>query len=242
MNAPKLRHRNEFKKILADYHVSASGQAMLKNLELVLMAAPTSTGRNTIIRHLIKSGEYYFIVSDTTRRPQIRDGELEKDGVNYYFRTEEAILADLKAGEFLEAAVIHDQQVSGISIKELNKAARQSKVAITDIDIVGTDNIMHVKPDTKAIFLLPPSFEEWQRRLNARGKLTTVEISNRLLGADREFKAAIDRDYYNYIVAEDIKQTAEIVNALVRGEPNPHQARGRELIRQLHAQLVAVIH
>lgn len=232
-----LKHHQEFKDILKNYQISERAKKVLEGLKLVLMVAPTSTGRNTIIRHLIDNLDYYFIISDTTRLPQMRDGKMEESGVHYFFRSEEEILADLKAGEFLEAAIIHEQQVSGISIRELEKAEKQNKIAVTDIEIVGADNIMRVYPQAKAVFLVPPSFEEWQKRIVGRGFMNDQELKNRLLSASREFAAALQNDYYHFIVAEDVKQSALIVEAIANGKSNPHQGRGRELINRLQFDL-----
>lgn len=237
----RLKHYFEFKEILANYHISERAHKALKGLPLVLLVAPTSTGRNTLIRHLQKTGKYYFIVSDTTRPPQLRDGKMESNGVEYYFRSEEEVLSDLKKGEFLEAAIIHEQQVSGISIRELEQAKKQDKVAITDIETIGADNVIRAKPDTKIIFLLPPSFDEWQRRIRSRGKMSEAEIRNRLLGADKEFKAALAHGYYQFVVAEDIDNSVKIIDEIVHGNANPHQNRGRKIVAELHQRLVSLI-
>ncbi len=182
----KLQYYTEFREILSSYHMSDRAQKALEGLKLVLLVAPFSSGRNTVIQHLLKTREeYYFIVSDTTRAPQIRDGKKEENGVNYFFRTEEEMLNDLRAGEFLEAAVIHELQVSGISVRELEKAKNSDKIAITDIEIIGADNVIKAKPDTQVIFLIPPSFEEWQQRIASRGLLGEHEMRNRLISAAR---------------------------------------------------------
>ncbi len=202
-----------------------------------MLVAPTSTGRNTIIRHLLKNPDYYFVVSDTTRPPQVRDGQPEQNGVDYFFRSEGEILADLKTGEFLEAAIIHEQQVSGISIRELEKAKGQGKIAITDIEIVGVDNVMRANPEAKAIFLLPPSFEEWQKRMHSRSHMGHQELDNRLKSAEKELKAALEHDYYHFVIAEDIGQAAGIIDSIANNGPNPHQDRGLALVKSLYAQL-----
>jgi guanylate kinase len=93
----------EFKEVLAKYQISDRAKSVLKDLSLVLMLGPTSSGRNTIIRRQIETGHYYYIVSDTTRPPRVNDGVLEQNGKEYWFRTEAEVLADLKAGEYLEA-------------------------------------------------------------------------------------------------------------------------------------------
>src|SRR5580765_4863377 len=129
-----LKHYAEFKEVLETYHISDSAKNTLDDLTLVLLLGPTSGGRNTIMKHQLQTGNYTYIVSDTTRAPRINDGVLETSGNEYWFRTEEEVLADLKAGQFLEAELIHDQQVSGISMRELEKARAQNKIAITDVD------------------------------------------------------------------------------------------------------------
>jgi guanylate kinase len=239
MNHSTLKHYQEFKDVLATYMMSERAKKALEGLQLILLVAPTSTGRNTVIHELQKQKgeEYHFIVSDTTRAPQVRDGKLEENGVIYFFRTEEEMLTDLRAGEFLEAALIHEQQVSGISVRELEKAKNLNKIAITDIEIQGTDNVMRAKPDAKAIFLLPPSFDEWQDRMASRGRMSEHELRNRLRSAATEFDAALNRQYYNYVIAENVPQTAAIIDAIAHSKPNPYQGRGVSLIHQLQDRL-----
>src|ERR1700759_5108412 len=118
----QLKHYQEFKAVLDSYQISDRARQAVQELKLALLLAPTSSGRNTIIRYQVGTGRYYYIISDTTRPPRVNDGVQEKNGREYWFRSEEEILADLKAGEYLEAEIIHNQQVSGISIRELEKA------------------------------------------------------------------------------------------------------------------------
>lgn len=236
-----LEHKAEFQKALGTYHISSSGQAALKDLKLVLLMAATSTGRNRLSKHLVKSGKYYYIVSDTTRAPQVRDGALEQNGVQYFFRTEEEVLADLQAGNFLEAELIHDQQVSGISIRELKKAKASGKIAFTEVDIAGVTNIKKVKPDALAIFLLPPSYDEWRKRIASRGGLGPGELERRLATAKRFLEQAPKHGYFNYVIAEYAPHTAKIIDDLVAGLPNPHQARGEQIIRELLSELNKIV-
>lgn len=236
MNAPQLKMHDNFARALADYRVSNRAQAILDRLKLVLLVGPFASGRNTLINDLVKSGKYYYIISDTTRPPQVRDGQLEQNGVQYFFRSEQAILADLQNGEFLEAEIIHGQQVSGISVRELETAQEESKIAITDVEIVGIDNVKKAKPDTVAIMLLPPSFKEWQRRIAGRGHLPPQEYGRRMQTALRIFDAGTKKDYFQFVIAEDVENSIAIIDQLANGGDNPHQARGRELIAQLFSE------
>ncbi len=233
----KLRNYQEFKTILATYHMSDRAKRSLEDLHFILLVAPTSTGRNTVIKYLVANLNYYFVVSDTTRPPQVRDGKLEENGVNYYFRTEEEVLEDLRKGEFLEAALIHDQQVSGTSIRELEKAKTLNRVAVADVEVVGADNIVKVDENVRAIFLLPPSFEVWQNRILRRGHMSNFELKNRLSSAVKEFEAARQNNYYHYVITEDVSQSAAIIDAIAHNKPNPHQGRGQELIHHLEYSL-----
>jgi guanylate kinase len=237
MNQPSLRHYQEFKDALASYRPSERATKALEGLNLVLLVGPTSSGRNTVIRELVDNHNFQNIISDTTRPPQHRDGRMEENGVDYFFRSEEEMLNDLRAGEFLEAAIIHEQQVSGISIRELERAKNSNKIAITDIEPQGTDNVMRSKPDSKAIFLIPPNFQEWMNRITGRGRMTEHELRNRLQGALKEFDAALAHKYYHFVITENVAHSAALIEGIVRGQPNPHQGQAQGLIHRLQGDL-----
>ena len=239
----RLENLDEFKKILADYHVSDASKKTLRSTKLVLLVAPSSIGRNTLIRELQKTGEYHFIVSDTTRKPRVNDGILEKNGREYWFRSEEEMLNELKAGLFLEAAIIHNQQVSGISIRELEQARVEGKTAITDIEVVGVHNIMGAKPDAIALFVLPPSFEEWQRRIRDRGEMSPHEYRRRMESAAKELKAAVSEPYYKFVINDNLAEAVEHIHQIVQNgviDAN-EQSTARLLAEQLYDKTKAII-
>lgn len=234
----KLANLEVFRDVLSSYVMSEASKRILRQTNLVLLVAPTSAGRNTIIRELLKTGDYYYIVSDTSRPPRVNDDVMEKDGVEYWFRSEQEMLQDLRGGKFLEAAIIHDQQVSGISIRELSRAKDEGKIAITDIEIIGVKNIMAVKADTHPIFVLPPSFEIWQQRIKHRGEMSKAEHRRRMESACTEFAAAIEETYYSFVINDDISSAVEQIHQLARLRTiDPErQARGRQLAEQLYIE------
>ncbi|MDB5163640.1 MAG: guanylate kinase [Candidatus Saccharibacteria bacterium] len=233
-----LVHLDEFKTLLQNYSVSEATKQALKRIDFVALVAPTSSGRNTIIRELLKTGNYRFVVSDTTRAPRENDGIMERDGVEYWFRSEEEVLIELRAGEMLEAAVIHNQQISGISLRELKTAITEDKIAITDMEIMGVATIKRLKPDAKVIYVLPPGFEEWQRRLMHRGKMTKPELQRRMESASQELAAALQHDYYLFVVNDDVDRAAEVINSIARFDSvnNVEQTRGRQIAEQLYIE------
>jgi guanylate kinase len=234
----QLQHIDEFRHVLEHYRLSDEAKLTLKDLRLVLMVGPTSSGRNTIIRELVKTGRYHFIVSDTTRKPRINDGTLEESGREYWFRTEEDMLEELKKGQFLEAAIIHNQQVSGMSIRELEIARKTNKIAIDEVEIAGAGNTYIAKPDTIIIFSVPPGFDVWMKRLQGRGKMPEDEVRRRLESACDEFEAALTHDYYHFVVNDDIAETVATIDAMAEhGESHrDEEYKARELVKDLYRQ------
>ncbi|MEO5628071.1 MAG: hypothetical protein ABIQ89_04275 [Candidatus Saccharimonadales bacterium] len=238
----ELVHLAEFQAILESpkhkYQPSDESQAIVRQTRMALFVGPTNAGRNTIINKLIPKGSYYFVISDTTRPPKLRNGVTEQDGVEYWFRKEKDVLSDLKTGRFVEAAIIHEQQVSGMSVREIAIAQAQNKVAVTDIEIVGVESVRAIKPDVICIFVLPPSFEQWQRRLNKRDDISVTELARRMRSSIREFTAALKHPYYWFVMNNDLTEATDYVDQLVKtGKPDPDkQAEGRAIAEDLLRQ------
>lgn len=234
----ELKRLDEFRKVLSDYKISPDTQTVLKRTPFVAMAAITSSGRNTVMRELDKTGKYHYVVSDTTRKPRINDGVHETNGVEYWFKTEDQFLAGLQGGRYLEAAIIHSQQVSGISIDELERAEKEHKIAITDMEVQGVETIARHKPDLTAIFLLPPSYDEWQRRLHKRGHMSDEEYANRMDSARAELKIALASPLYHYVVNDELETTVYVVDKIAHGhESARHAAEARSVAEEILARL-----
>src|SRR5690606_15942046 len=154
---------------------------------------------------------------------------MEKNGVEYWFTSEDDLLNGLEGGAYLEAAVIHGQQVSGISIAELDQARISGKIAIDEIEVEGAKNIYKYKKDTLFVFLLPPTFDIWMQRLNGRGHMEKAELIRRLSSAREEIAAALESDFYQFVINNDIHEAAMAVDELANGrQPDEEkQAHGR---------------
>jgi guanylate kinase len=236
-----LHHKQEFQTLLQDYHVSDKARHLLSQMPLVILQGITGSGRNAIISYMVEHMPYHQIVSDTTRPPKLRDGKMERNGVQYFFRTEEEMLEELRQGLFLEAELIHDQQVSGTSIRELERAHESGKVPINEVARKGVENIRHAKPDTHFFFIVPPSYDEWMRRLTSREAMTDVELENRKQSAVLELTEALDpKSNFIFVVNHELEQAArEIATATTEGIDQERQAEGREVARGLLRQLAS---
>ncbi len=239
----ELRQLKEFKDLLANYQIADDSKRILAQTNFVALLAPTSSGRNTVIRELLKTGQYHFIVSDTTRKPRVNDGVKEKDGVNYWFRSETEVLHDIKKGKYLEAEVIHGQQVSGISMRELEKARDENRIAITDMDLGGALNILKAKPDATVILLLPPEFDEWQRRIKHRGKMNAEEHRRRLETARRIIEVGLQNKSFIFVVNDTIEKAMEQVHTVAYlGQIDAQaQVQARNLAEQLYIETTAFL-
>lgn len=219
-NNQYLQHKQAFEAVLSNYKISDEGRQVLAKLKAAFLVAPSSSGRNAIINELVKSGQYHFVISDTTRQPRQNDGVMERHGVEYFFRDEQGMLDDLRRGQFLEAAIIHNQQVSGISIRELKKAAEDKRIAIADIEIQGALRVHQAKPDGVFIFVLPPNFQEWMRRLAHRGQLDQDELKRRLESAEHEIQTALAQNFFHFVINDDFDLAVKTIDDLIR-HPRP---------------------
>lgn len=233
-----LHKMDEFNRALDGYEPSAEAKAVLQRIPLVILLGVTGGGRNTIINHLVDTGRYHFIISDTTRPPKVRGGELEQDRVHYHFRSEDQILDDIKRGAYLEAEVVHNQQVSGISIHELERAEASGKIPINEVDFLGTINILKYKPDTHMFFIVPPSYDEWIRRLNAREIMSDEEFANRTTTATKILREALNSQAYHFIINDSSNDSAILIDRWVHGANDPaHDNATRRIAMEILKQL-----
>lgn len=231
----ELAHLDEFRRVLSSYKLSEKLKTDLLKIQFIVLSAPTSVGRNTIAKELLKLDKFHYVVSDTTRHPRVNDGVMEQNGIEYWFKSEDEVLDGLKSGKYLEAAVIHNQQVSGISIDEIEKTYQNKKVAVTDIEIQGVDTYLKAKPDTVAIFVLPPTFEEWMRRIKGRGEMHKSEFKRRLASAIDEFEYAIKSKKFIYLINDTISESVKKIDCLIsdcKADMNEQKA-GEELAKKL---------
>lgn len=234
--APHLEHKAEFEQAYKNYKPSAHAIEILNKTPFVPLIAPSATGRNTTINELVKTGYYHYIISDTTRPPRYNDGVLEQNGVEYFFRTEDEMLREIKNGEFIEFEIIHEQQVSGTSIREVEKTHAEGKIAITDFDMLGAFNMMRLKKDAICIFMIAPDFKTWLWRLQKRGTITPVELRRRLNTAIRNIRMALDDDRFIFVISDKVQDAAHDIDQITRlGHRNPaSEYHARQIAEELY--------
>lgn len=226
---------DQIKAILPAYQPSQTARDILRATPFVAIVGPSGSGKNTILNALLETGHFYEIVTDTTRQPRSNNGVPEQNGVDYFFQTQEQMLKNLQDGLMVEAAV-YATNVYGASIREIEKAQKLHKAAIVDIEVTGVNTIVRYKPDLIAVFLLPPSFEEWLARLKKRGSaMTDQELRSRLVTACQEIEMALGQDYYCFVVNDALQVAIRESDAIAQAgrQEQSQQLKARDLARRL---------
>ena len=189
---------------------------------LFVITAPSGAGKTSLIEALTSADPSLKLsISYTTRPP--RPGE--KDGVDYHFVNDAAFLAMRERGEFLESAEVHGYRY-GTSKKVITDALRRGEDLILEIDWQGARQVRAIYPDCVGIFILPPSIEELERRMRARGQDSDAVIRRRLDNARGEMEHAGEFDYA--IINKDF-QTAqrELAEIIQKERAKAHGAHRR---------------
>lgn len=202
-----------------------------------VVSAPSGTGKTTVCRAVVaRDPGIGFSVSHTTR-PR-RAGE--RDGVDYHFVTPERFRRMVEEGAFVEHAEYAGHGY-GTSRDALDGPLARGRDLLLEVEVQGAGQLRARRSDARFVFLLPPSLDELERRLRARGTDSEDAVNLRLAAVRRELSAVSGFDYA--VVNEDLEATIEAVLAIVRaercGDTEAVRARwGREaVLREAGARL-----
>jgi guanylate kinase len=161
--------------------------------KLVIISAPSGAGKTTIVRHLLDSGlNLDFSVSATTRAPR----GIEKDGVDYFFLTVPEFRKRIENNEFVEWEEVYKDLLYGTLKSELERIWKKGNHVIFDVDAKGGINLKKIFGNNSiAIFIMPPSVEELEKRLIARGTDEPEKIRMRVSKAKEELELANQFDF-----------------------------------------------
>ena len=160
---------------------------MQKKGVLFVFSGPSGVGKGTLKAKLFEefARKIAYSVSATTRGP--REGEV--DGKDYFFITRQEFESRVQNNEFLEHAVFAGN-CYGTPRAYVEKLLNSGMNVVLEIDVQGALQVMQSMPECVSIFILPPSFEELERRLRGRGTETEEKICQRLETAKRELPYA----------------------------------------------------
>ncbi len=153
--------------------------------KIIVVSAPSGTGKTTIVeRALAESNKIGRAVTHTTRPPRLEQNEI--NGKDYYFVSRPEFEKLESSGEFIETANTYDHWYA-TSKKAISDLQQKGRIPILVIDVQGANSIRKLQlPNTKFVFLKPPSFEELLKRLFARASESNDELILRLKNYDFE--------------------------------------------------------
>ena len=159
---------------------------------IIVISAPSGSGKTTVINHLLKKFvNLEFSVSATSRTP--RQGENE--GEHYYFLSPEEFRARVERGDFIEWEEVYQGCMYGTLASEVDRIAAAGKVALFDVDVAGAMKFKERYKNAFLIFVLPPTLEVLKERLERRKSETQYIVNERLRKAEHELSHATKFDY-----------------------------------------------
>ncbi len=158
---------------------------------LYTISAPSGAGKTSLVKALIDNTEGLRVSVSHTTRP-IRPAE--QDGVNYHFVTEALFSDMLEQAAFLEHARVFGN-LYGTSQAWVEEQLAAGIDVILEIDWQGAAQVKRLLPETRAIFILPPSREALEQRLNHRGQDEPDTIAARMALAVEEMSHYVESDY-----------------------------------------------
>lgn len=188
-------------------------EQMEKRGILTVISGPAGSGKGTVVKRLLASGDFACSVSATTRAP--RPGEVAD--VDYHFITKEDFMSRIERGEMLEYTH-YCGNYYGTVLSEAIEIIESGKNLILEIEVEGGQNVKKIYPEAVLVLLLPPSYSVQEQRLRGRGTETEEKIRARLARTREEMPLLAHYDYvvYNYDHREG--DCAEDIRAIVRAE------------------------
>jgi guanylate kinase len=179
--------------------------------KLVIFSAPSGAGKTTIVRNVLNSKlPLEFSVSATSREK--RDNET--DGIDYHFLTPENFRGKVLNGDFIEWEEVYPDHLYGTLRSEMEHIWESGKSVIFDVDVAGGLNLKKIFGNKAlALFVMPPSAAELERRLRARGTESEENIVLRMAKAEKEISRAGEFDYI--IINEDLEKATSQAISLV---------------------------
>ena len=204
---------------------------MSKAGTLYIVSAPSGAGKTTLVGALLKDmPDIKASISHTTR--PMRPGE--KEGINYHFVSEETFLSLINKEAFLEHAQVYNH-FYGTSKEWVEKTLSEGIDVILEIDWQGAEQIRDLIPESKSIFILPPSLEALEERLIKRGQDDSTVIKLRLAAAKEEISHYMMADYL--LINDGFDETLVEFNSIILHERLKLQSQKQKNLNLLNSLL-----
>jgi len=196
---------------------------------VLIVSGPSGSGKSTLVQRILELPGTMPSISCTTRSRRATEAR----GKCYDFVTEEEFDVMAARDDFLEYARVFGKHSYGTPRKWLEESRKKGLDLVLEIDVQGAAQVKEKLPESVAIFILPPSREELERRLRERGQDSNEEIARRLAEARDEI-AAFGKYYDFCVVNDDVERAGREAQAIVTAL-RCTSARRRARVEQLLA-------
>jgi len=184
--------------------------------KIIIITAPSGSGKTSITRHLMQAfPELAFSVSAATRNAR----GVEKNGVDYYFISENDFKNKIQHNEFVEWEMVYEGKYYGTLKSELQRIWDAQKIPVLDIDVKGAIHVRQQYPQSSiTLFIEPPSVGELKKRLEGRGTETHESLAARINKAAYEisFKEHFDKVIVNDDLEKACNEAVGIIDAFIQ--------------------------
>jgi guanylate kinase len=178
---------------------------------VMIVSGPSGSGKSTLVEKILELPGTMLSVSCTTRAPR----KTESDGKWYNFVSESEFQQMVETGQFLEYAQVFGKNWYGTPKKWLEAATQQRLDLILEIDVQGALQVRRKLPGSVAVFVLPPSRQDLEKRIRARGQDSEDEIERRL---DRAREEMLSYSSYDFAVINDnLERAGQEIQAIALG-------------------------
>ncbi len=175
---------------------------------VLIVSGPSGSGKSTLVQKILEVPGTMLAVSSTTRPPR----KTESNGKWYNFVSESEFQGMVQRGEFLEYAQVFGKNWYGTPRKALDEALAQHKDLVLEIDVQGALQVKQKLPGAIAVFVMPPSRDDLERRIRDRGQDSEDEIRRRLERARQEMLSYSSYDFA--VVNDDLERAGREVQAI----------------------------
>ncbi|MEN6394392.1 MAG: guanylate kinase [Anaerolineaceae bacterium] len=181
---------------------------------LIVISGPSGVGKDSVVQCMIaRDLPFHFVITATTRLPRAH----ERNGVDYFFYTQEEFTNMIEHNELLEYAIVYNDY-KGIPKEQVRQALASGKDVVMRLDVQGAATVRKLCPEALLIFLTTQNEKEMIDRLRLRMTESPEDLKLRIATARQELRRI---DEFDYIVVNPhgkLDETVDTILAIITAE------------------------